>query len=219
MLCHLKSLDIGWAKIIQDKLRDYNLEQDWDKIKNLSKTNWKNLVQTAVLNKNKQKLLESCEEQTQNGIKIKTKTAYIHNKLQNDAYSLTPLTELISSNKIETKTIILSRNGMLTCGSNFKATIPEVCRECRLVDNENHRLNQCPQWQGTNFANDDTLVEFTDIFSDNKQTLSRIIQRIQQVWELHVGNGAMKKTSNIGLIHTLEMRREQRITNNKNYYE
>ena len=195
MLCHLKSLDIGWAKIIQDKLRDYNLEQDWDKIKNLSKTNWKNLVQTAVLNKNKQKLLESCEEQTQNGIKIKTKTAYIHNKLQNDAYSLTPLTELISSNKIETKTIILSRNGMLTCGSNFKATIPEICKECQLVDNESHRLNQCPKWQDTNFSNGDTKAEFMDVFSDDRQKLSTIIRHIQRVWELYAGNGTMKKAT------------------------
>ena len=181
MLYHLKSLNIGWTKNIQDKLLDYSLEQDWDKIKNLSKPNWKALVQTAILNKNKQKLLESCEEQTQNGIKIKTKTAYIHNKLQNDTYSLRPLTELISSNKIETKTIILSRNGMLTCGSNFKATIPEVCRECQLVDNENHRLNHCPQWQDTNFFNNDTKAEFMDIFSDNSQKLSPIIQSIQRV--------------------------------------
>ena len=82
---------------------------------------------------------------------------------------------------------------MLTCGVNFKGTIPEVCRECQLVDNENHRLNQCPQWQDTNFANDDTFVEFTDIFSNNVEKLSPIIQRIQKVWEVHVGNGAMKK--------------------------
>ena len=201
MLHHLKSLNIGWTKVIQDKLHDYNLEQDWDKIRDLSKTNWKTLVKTAVLNKNKQKLLESCIEQTQDGVKVKTKTAHIHDKLQNDEYSLAPLRELISSNKIETKTIILSRNGMLTCGRNFKATIPEVCRECRLVDNENHRLNQCPQWQDTNFVNDDTLVEFTDIFSDNEQKLSQIIQRIQRVWELHVGNGAMKRTPNVSQIN------------------
>ena len=86
---------------------------------------------------------------------------------------------------------------MLTCGRNFKATIPEECRECQLVDNENHRLNQCPQWHETNFVNNDTLIEFTDVFSNEREKLSPIIQRIQQVWELHVGNGAMKKTSNV----------------------
>ena len=195
MLYHLKSLNVGWTKIIQDKLQEYNLEHDWDRIKDLSKTNWKTLVQTAVLNKNKQKLLESCIEQTQDGVKVKTKTAYIHKILENSVYTFQPLSELIISNKIETKTIILARNGMLTCGRNFKATIPEECRECRLVDNEDHRLNKCPQWHETNFVNHDTLIEFTDVFSDKREKLSPIIQRIQQVWELHTGNGAMKKPS------------------------
>ena len=47
MLYHLKTLNIGWAKIIQDKLQEYSLEQDWHKIKDLSKTSWKTMVQTA----------------------------------------------------------------------------------------------------------------------------------------------------------------------------
>ena len=41
MLIHLKSLEMGWAKNICQKLSDYNLEEDWNKIKNVSKNDWK----------------------------------------------------------------------------------------------------------------------------------------------------------------------------------
>ena len=84
-------------------------------------------MKTAIQNKNKQKLIDSCKEHSDDGDKIKTKTSYIYEKLMNNTYTTEPLPELLSSNKIETKTIVLSRSGMLMCGKNFKATIPAIC--------------------------------------------------------------------------------------------
>ena len=68
-----------------------------------------------------------------------------------------------------------------------------VCMECQVVDNEDHRLNYCRKWQDINFVNDNVNVNFMDIFSEDKQKLSEIIQCIQKVWELQLGNGSMKK--------------------------
>ena len=64
MLFHLKAQKIGWAENICQKLKDYGLEEDWTKIKDLSKCNWKNSVNAAVFNMNKIKLTQSCKEKT-----------------------------------------------------------------------------------------------------------------------------------------------------------
>ena len=193
MLYHLKSIDLGWSKNINSKLSEYELERDWEKIKSLSKGQWKSAVKIAVQMKNKQKLMDSCKEQTPQGIKIKTKTAYIYDKLLDNSYTSEPLPELQSASKVETKTIVLSRSGMLMCGKNFKATTSAICMECQETDDEDHRLNVCSKWQHINFVNDDTNTPFSNVHSGNREILAPILSRIQKVWELHLGNGSMKK--------------------------
>ena len=62
MLLHLASLDLGWARNIRQKLKDYKLEEDWTKIEEFSKPSWKRSVRAAIESLNKQKLIESCIE-------------------------------------------------------------------------------------------------------------------------------------------------------------
>ena len=69
MLFHLKTHNTGWAKNIQTKLSYYELEQDWEKIKEFNKSRWKHIVNTAVSVKNKQKLQESCVQPGPHGEK------------------------------------------------------------------------------------------------------------------------------------------------------
>ena len=193
MLFHLKTQNIGWAKTIQAKLADYELEQDWVKIKEHNKSSWKQIVATAVREKNKQKILDSCVQQEPTGQKIKTKTAYIYNDINVDLLSHEALPEIISANKVDAKTIILARCGMLECGKNFKGTIPETCRECGERDDESHRLNRCLTWRHLNFSDTAEEIDFGDIFSNDTNELLPVIRSIQRVWELHFGNGSMKK--------------------------
>ena len=193
MLCHLKSCTKGWAKCIQAKLADYELEQDWEKIKEHNKSTWKHRVSSAVRKKNKQKLLDSCVLRGPTEEKIKTKTAYIYHNINAGALSNEPLPEITSSNKINTKTIILARCGMLECGKNFKGTIPEICRECGEMDDESHRLNRCVIWKHLNFSETAKQVDFCDIYNNDVNNLSSVIESIQSVWEIHYGNGSMKK--------------------------
>ena len=150
-------------------------------------------VKTAVQNENKRKLMDNCTEHTSHSNKIKTKTAYIHEKMKHNTYICEPLAEILPLSKVNTKTIVLSRSGMLVCGTNFKATTPTICMECQESDNENHRLNYCRKWQDTNLARSNVKVDFSDVFSDNREKLSPIIRHIQTVWELRLGNGSMKK--------------------------
>ena len=82
---------------------------------------------------------------------------------------------------------------MLACGKNFKATIPETCTRCLQVDNENHRMNECLNWKHWNYIDNDIKVDFQDVYSNDPQRLSVVVDRIRGVWELSLGKGTMKR--------------------------
>ena len=193
MLFHLKSLEIGWAQNICQKLSDYELEQDWAKIKNLSKSKWKDLVNIAALNMNKRKLTQGCIEKLGDTERVKPKTKYVFDQINDNLYTGKPLPEVIMSNRLQAKTLIIARSGMLECGKNFKATIPETCKDCLLKDDENHRMNECQNWKHINYFNSSDKVDFRDVYSSDPQKLSVIVERILGVWELSLGKGIMKR--------------------------
>ena len=195
MLFHLKTEKLGWAANIAEKLTEYSLEEDWEKIREKTKREWKYIVGKAVNKLNKNKMINECTEATEQGIKIKTKTFHIHTKLTDTSSETAnkPLKEIITTNKLQARTIIIARNGMLECGKNFKGTLNETCLTCNKTDNEQHRLTECAKW--TNESNQETAegIVFNDIYSQDDQTLKRIIIQIQNLWELRYGNGKMKK--------------------------
>ena len=82
---------------------------------------------------------------------------------------------------------------MLECGKNFKATIPETCVKCSKIDDENHRMNECPNWEHINYVGSCEKVDFRDVYSNDPQRLAAVIHRIQGVWELSLGRGVMKR--------------------------
>ena len=174
-------------------MNEYELEHDWNEIKTLSKSRWKSIVCVAVRAKNRLKLLDSCIQHGSVDEKIKTKTAYVYNNVSNDTNSHEILPEILLLNRVDTKTVIVARSGMLECGKNFKGTLPETCRECGEEDSESHRLNRCVTWRHLNYLETGKEVDFDDIYSDERSKLSQIIPSIQRVWEIHYGNGSMKK--------------------------
>ena len=97
----------------------------------------------------------------------------------------------MSLTKRETKTIITARFGMLECGRNYKGTMNEICNNCNTVDNEEHRLNECVNYQSTNYANDSEYVPFSHIYSNDPTVLKSIMNRISTVWNLKTGHGTM----------------------------
>ena len=141
MLYQLRENDLGWAKNIMTKLTEYQLETDWEQIWEKTKGEWKSNVERAVDEKNKNKLIQKLTTQTTEGTKVNTKTQKIHEQLTTQTYIREPIQEITKTNKTATRTLILARNGMLECGTNFKGTLPETCRYCNVTDNENHRMN------------------------------------------------------------------------------
>ena len=135
--------------------------------------------------------------QTTEGTKVNTKTQKIHEQLTTQTYIRAPIKEITKTNKTATRTLILARNGMLECGTNFKGTLPETCRYCNVIDNENHRMNFCTQWEDVNQAKQQEKYDFQDVFSKENDVLLSIMTHIEHIWELKYANGRMKRFSHM----------------------
>ena len=190
MLTQLKTLELGWAKNMTEKLIEYQLEQDWENIRRKTKAEWKKIVDEAIEENNRKKLIKNCTTKTPEGIKVNTKTKTIHENLTSPFYKRQTLKEIVKGTKQRTKTILLARHGMLECGKNFKGTIPDICRHCNINDDENHRLNECILLK---VATQPQRCNFTDIFSNDETTLTEIIKHLESVWEFRYANGRTKK--------------------------
>ena len=81
----------------------------------------------------------------------KTKTASLIEKIKDPAYKRSPEHEIQKMTKLEAKTLIIARYGMLECGKNFGGTHGGECSECNTYDDENHRLNDCKKWKELNY--------------------------------------------------------------------
>ena len=195
MLLHLHLRNIGWAKNINDKLEEYELEPNWDAIETQTKNQWKKTVEEAVNKMNRKKIIKNCTTESNDGTKINTKTKFTHQQLTNStSHERQPVMEVLSGNKQRAKTLVLARHVMLECGNNYKGTMPQICRSCGIIDNESHRLNDCSLYKDNNRAHDPAKSNFEHIFSDDTETLNNIINELERVWEFRYANGRMKKT-------------------------
>ena len=88
---------------------------------------------------------------------------------------------------------MIARYGMLECGMNFKGTMSEMCLPCNTVDDENHRLNNCPRFQDINLFNSHEKKDFQNIYSSDHNVVKRIIPIIESVWNTKNSHGAMHK--------------------------
>ena len=140
-------------------------------------------------------LIDDCTQETPSESKIKSKTRYIYKKLTTEEYKRAPLRKIWHQSKHRTRTIIISRNGMLECRTNFKGTMEEGCKTCSVTDNEDHRLNDCKNWEQTNYRNHPYHANFNDIFSVDNDVLDRIIIDIEKVWDVKYANGGMRKSN------------------------
>ena len=97
--------------------------------------------------------------------------------------------------KLETKTLITARYGMLECGKNFGGTIAGTCSECNAYDDENHRLNHCKKWKEiNNYGTSEKIdFEFDDVYSEDITTLRRIIEKLRIVWNTRNASGTMNR--------------------------
>ena len=77
---------------------------------------------------------------------------------------------------------------MLECGVNFKGRLAETCTLCQCRDDENHRLNICPNFKT---ENSDEQVDFQTIHSENTEVLSKIISQLTRIWNTKNAHGTV----------------------------
>ena len=152
---------------------------------------WKRIVSSAIETQNQLRIKQDLYK-TENGTKIlKTKTRTILNKILNQNYTRQPEPEIKLMTKYETKTLIIARYGMLMCGTNFKGTHSSTCTSCNQIDNEHHRMNECPKWSSPSANNE--MIDFDLIHSDSIDSIRSVMNRIADIWNTKCAHGTMRK--------------------------
>ena len=126
-------------------------------------------VKMAAEKRNLERLKEECQSKNRGETKQKTRTASLEKTLNSETYQRAPH-PFIAKNQtiIFTRALIMGRYGMLECANNFFTKYgSKQCRQCKVIDDETHRINYCPKWQGINMTNSHDKVDFSGIYSDN----------------------------------------------------
>ena len=183
--------NIGWGKTIQETLSRHDLPSDIETIKAHGRNEWTNKVKMAIEKANTDVLIKDCHKMENGQKRRKTKTAFIVDQIERPDYQRTPLKELLSCTKHETKTILMARYGMLECGKNYKGSLNVTCNECKEYDNEDHRMNHCVRYKSFNNHDDQTKVDFELVYNSNMEILKQIVPKIEQIWNVRNENGSM----------------------------
>ena len=146
----------------------------------------------AIESKHRERLKQACHK-TEDGVTTpRTKVANIAERLNNGSYKRDPENEMLKMTKLEAKTVMIARYGMLECGKNYKGTMSQNCIICNCIDDENHRLNDCPKWKDRNQHDSGNKIDFSQIFSNDIGTLHELIPHIQNVWNVKNAHGTMR---------------------------
>ena len=196
----LNKMNIGWAAEINKKLTEYELITDWTKIATCSAGDWKNQVKQAVEKMNQKRLLSLCYRDR--NIE-KTKTKYLITRLQEEQYARNIHKPSMNLPRLQTKAIIMARSGMLDCAANYKNGYRTItCKECTMIDDENHRINECKKYSGINYHGLMDKFDFANVFSESNEVLQSAANVINSIWDLANGKNSMRHTSSELIIGT-----------------
>ena len=145
---------------------------------------------------NVKKLREECETKSRGETKEKTKTKFVLDKLGDDAYHRQPDSFILTNHSIEyTRALIMGRYGMLKCANNFSnGHGTKKCDVCNVIDNEDHRINDCSKWESINLVNSTSRICFDNIYMDEYQSCNAVVEVILLLWDLENGKNEMKCT-------------------------
>ena len=97
------------------------------------------------------------------------------------------------NNKLVARAYIMARYGMLQCAANFSCGYgTKTCRECDTIDDENHRINHCKLWYKNNLSLSVEKIDFTDVYSEDRNKSLKVIERVLMMWDLGNGKNAMR---------------------------
>ena len=87
----------------------------------------------------------------------------------------------------------MGRFGMLQCAANFgNGYSTKNCTNCEVIDDEAHRINDCPTWSSINLLNTGDKIDYNLIHNADENVSSKVIERIISIWDLGNNNNCMK---------------------------
>ena len=87
----------------------------------------------------------------------------------------------------------MGRFGMLQCAANFSnGHGSKNCSTCGVVDDEQHRINDCPVWSTINLYNDGRSMDYDKIHSDDEVESRKVVDQILAMWDLGSGKNCMR---------------------------
>ena len=191
----MKEYDIGWAKQIVEIMTKWQLNQEWEEIRQKTPGQWKGEVKNAAEMMNKARLKEECETKSRGETKQKTKTKFVVDKVDRSDYQRKPDNFIARNHSIlHTRALIMGRYGMLKCANNFSSGHgTKMCDVCKVVDDEDHRINTCRKWGVANLINSTEVVTYGDIYLDDYERCLVVVETILKLWDLENGKNEMRR--------------------------
>ena len=181
---------------MNELLEKWELERDWSEITKKTQMEWKREVMAAAEKINREKLIEECEVKNRGETKQKTKTKHVLDKINEPGYSrkLDGFVDCYPS-IIYTRALIMGRYRMLQCANNFSNGYgTKLCDYCKVVDDEEHRINNCKKWENVNWYHNSEKIVYSDIFSDDTDRCLIVVKAILTVWDLNNGKNEVRRS-------------------------
>ena len=67
---------------------------------------------------------------------------------------------------------------------------------CGVLDDENHRINDCIKYKETNFYELGEKIDFSQIYSNNLANVIKVVEVILKLWDLGYGKNMMRQKPN-----------------------
>ena len=188
-LFYLESNCMGWGIYIRKILQECELSMTFEEITAKRKNEWNQIVDHATWEMNSRLLLELCK----NKGKMRTKTLRLSEYIANGSYKYEgPPNVLFDFPRKTVKLILMARYGMLDCANNYHGKYgTKMCKECNVVDDENHRLNFCGKWRHVNLYGKGMMIDFETVYSEDKDVLRQVSTLLESVWNVENGKNEM----------------------------
>ena len=183
----------AWAKRINELLEFWEVETEWTEISKKSKGEWKREVEKAAEVMNVKKLTEECQVKQRGIVKEKTKTKSILTQIENQEYKRGPLKIMEKGSVVVARAVIMGRYGMLKCRANFSSSFKDKnCPSCKMIDDENHRINQCVLYRSINLYDSSDKINYDWIYSNDLNEVLNVVKIILKMWDLGFGKNTMR---------------------------
>ena len=137
---------------------------------------------------------ESCEFRQRGETQLKTKTKFVKETIQKPGYVRKP-DEFFNQYQtiLHARALIMGRYGMLKCAKNYhNGHGTKLCPECKVLDDEPHRINDCIKWRSVNRYDSDMKIKYDDIFSSDRSKCVEVLKVIISVWDLESGRNEIR---------------------------